>query len=97
MENVLRSLQSTSCHRLNSKLSYTFYSETGVKVIDLSDTTAMSTLEGHKKAVRQVTWHPSGSLLVGGAFLVRSDTVVLRLIDHLGCRWKSNCLGCIGR
>ena len=67
-----------------------------MKVIDLSDTTAMSTLEGHKKAVRQVTWHPSGTLLVGGAFLVQSDTVVLRLIDYLRCRWESNRLGCIG-
>ncbi|KAK7692601.1 hypothetical protein QCA50_004233 [Cerrena zonata] len=37
--------------------------ETTVKVIDLSDTTSMAVLDGHKKAVRQATWSPSGSHL----------------------------------
>ncbi|KAI0371170.1 hypothetical protein BV20DRAFT_965857 [Pilatotrama ljubarskyi] len=34
-----------------------------VKVIHLGDITNMATLEGHTKAVRRATWHPSGSLL----------------------------------
>ncbi|KAI5120641.1 hypothetical protein M0805_007978 [Coniferiporia weirii] len=34
-----------------------------VKVIDLDDTTKIHLLSGHKKGVRSVTWHPSGSLL----------------------------------
>ncbi|KAI0727995.1 hypothetical protein C8Q72DRAFT_974843 [Fomitopsis betulina] len=34
-----------------------------VKVIDLEDTTNVVLLEGHTKAVRKITWHPSGSLL----------------------------------
>ncbi|EIW62718.1 uncharacterized protein TRAVEDRAFT_112621 [Trametes versicolor FP-101664 SS1] len=37
--------------------------ETTVKVIDLEDITKMTVLEGHTKAVRKATWHPSGSLL----------------------------------
>ncbi|THH30799.1 hypothetical protein EUX98_g3387 [Antrodiella citrinella] len=38
-------------------------SEIEVKVISLEDTTDMKVLQGHEKAVRRVTWHPSGSLL----------------------------------
>ncbi|KAI0665347.1 hypothetical protein C8Q78DRAFT_1118280 [Trametes maxima] len=34
-----------------------------VKVIDLEDITRMVTLQGHSKAVRKATWHPSGALL----------------------------------
>ncbi|KAI0674964.1 hypothetical protein C8Q78DRAFT_965239 [Trametes maxima] len=34
-----------------------------VKVIDLEDITKMVTLQGHSKAVRKATWHPSGALL----------------------------------
>ncbi|CAL1707133.1 unnamed protein product [Somion occarium] len=37
--------------------------EPTVKVIDIEDTTKMFVLKGHTKAVRQATWHPSGSLL----------------------------------
>ncbi|TCD67448.1 hypothetical protein EIP91_012365 [Steccherinum ochraceum] len=37
--------------------------EMEIKIIDLEDTTSMKVLTGHKKAVRRVTWHPSGSLL----------------------------------
>ncbi|CCM06867.1 uncharacterized protein FIBRA_09175 [Fibroporia radiculosa] len=37
--------------------------ETTVKLIDLEDTTKIVVLQGHSKAVRKVTWHPSGSLL----------------------------------
>ncbi|KZT71046.1 hypothetical protein DAEQUDRAFT_750176 [Daedalea quercina L-15889] len=37
--------------------------ETIVKVIDLDDSTNVVLLNGHTKAVRKVTWHPSGSLL----------------------------------
>ena len=39
-------------------------SETAIKVIDLEDTTKMMILKGHSKAVRRVSWHPSGTLLV---------------------------------
>lgn len=39
-------------------------SETVVKVIDLDDTTKIKLLEGHKKGVRGVSWHPSGSIVV---------------------------------
>ncbi|KAI0342000.1 hypothetical protein BDW22DRAFT_1331357 [Trametopsis cervina] len=34
-----------------------------IKVIDLADTTKMMVLKGHSKAVRRVSWHPSGTLL----------------------------------
>ncbi|PCH43744.1 hypothetical protein WOLCODRAFT_122518 [Wolfiporia cocos MD-104 SS10] len=37
--------------------------ETTVKIIDFEDTTNVMVLKGHTKAVRRVTWHPSGSLL----------------------------------
>ncbi|KZT00847.1 WD40 repeat-like protein [Laetiporus sulphureus 93-53] len=37
--------------------------EPTVKVIDIEDTTNISVLGGHTKAVRKATWHPSGSLL----------------------------------
>ncbi|KAI0695530.1 WD40-repeat-containing domain protein, partial [Cytidiella melzeri] len=37
--------------------------EPSIKVIDLEDTTKMMVLRGHSKAVRRVTWHPSGALL----------------------------------
>ncbi|KAH9946996.1 hypothetical protein B0H21DRAFT_741281 [Amylocystis lapponica] len=37
--------------------------ETSVKLIDIQDTTKIVVLKGHSKAVRKVTWHPSGSLL----------------------------------
>ncbi|KAH8083763.1 hypothetical protein BXZ70DRAFT_1073548 [Cristinia sonorae] len=37
--------------------------EMEVKVISLEDTTDMKVLSGHRKAVRRVTWHPSGSLM----------------------------------
>ena len=35
-----------------------------MKLISLVDTTKISVLKGHTKAVRKATWHPSGSLLV---------------------------------
>ncbi|OSD04053.1 hypothetical protein PYCCODRAFT_1408512 [Trametes coccinea BRFM310] len=37
--------------------------EPKVKIVDLEDITQMMVLEGHTKAVRKATWHPSGSLL----------------------------------
>ncbi|KAI0930326.1 hypothetical protein AcW1_009052 [Taiwanofungus camphoratus] len=37
--------------------------EPSVKVIDTEDTTSLVVLNGHTKAVRKATWHPSGSLL----------------------------------
>ncbi|CDO76190.1 hypothetical protein BN946_scf185037.g13 [Trametes cinnabarina] len=37
--------------------------EPKVKIIDLEDITQTVVLEGHSKAVRKATWHPSGSLL----------------------------------
>ncbi|KAF8843017.1 WD40 repeat-like protein [Paxillus ammoniavirescens] len=37
--------------------------ETTVKIIDLDEITNVTALTGHKKCVRKVTWHPSGTLL----------------------------------
>ncbi|PSS37833.1 hypothetical protein PHLCEN_2v301 [Hermanssonia centrifuga] len=37
--------------------------ETVIKVVDLHDTNKIMLLRGHTKAVRRVSWHPSGSLL----------------------------------
>ncbi|KAI8993813.1 hypothetical protein BD414DRAFT_480518 [Trametes punicea] len=37
--------------------------EPTVKIVDLEDITQVVMLEGHTKAVRKATWHPSGSLL----------------------------------
>ncbi|KAI6033002.1 hypothetical protein F5J12DRAFT_946238 [Pisolithus orientalis] len=37
--------------------------ETTVKVVDINDITNVILLDGHKKCIRKVTWHPSGNLL----------------------------------
>ncbi|KDQ57598.1 hypothetical protein JAAARDRAFT_193900 [Jaapia argillacea MUCL 33604] len=37
--------------------------ESFVKIIDLEDTSKITLLQGHKRCIRRVTWHPSGSLL----------------------------------
>ncbi|KIJ67758.1 hypothetical protein HYDPIDRAFT_147689 [Hydnomerulius pinastri MD-312] len=37
--------------------------ETTIKIIDLNEITNVTVLSGHKKCVRKVTWHPSGTLL----------------------------------
>ncbi|KIJ49698.1 hypothetical protein M422DRAFT_59357 [Sphaerobolus stellatus SS14] len=37
--------------------------ELEVKLIDLKDSSNIQKLEGHKKGVRAVTWHPSGTIL----------------------------------
>ncbi|EMD37802.1 hypothetical protein CERSUDRAFT_114458 [Gelatoporia subvermispora B] len=37
--------------------------EPDVKLIDIHETTNITLLKGHTKAVRSATWHPSGSLL----------------------------------
>ncbi|KAF9237545.1 hypothetical protein BU15DRAFT_75916 [Melanogaster broomeanus] len=37
--------------------------ETTVKIVDLNEITNVTVLTGHKKCVRKVTWHPSGTLL----------------------------------
>ncbi|KAH7923714.1 WD40 repeat-like protein [Leucogyrophana mollusca] len=37
--------------------------ELSVKLIDLEEVTKVTTLSAHKRGVRKVTWHPSGSLL----------------------------------
>lgn len=47
-------------------------SEAAVKIVDLQDTTKVTLLKGHTKAVRRATWHPSGSLLVRAVLLCRS-------------------------
>jgi chromosome transmission fidelity protein 4 len=39
-------------------------SELIVKVIDVKDPLKVQLLAGHKKAVREATWSPDGSLLV---------------------------------
>ncbi len=60
--------------------TYAPNSEPDVKLVDLADTTKISFLKGHTKAVRRATWHPSGSLLVrrvgltlgfGGSHMIR--------------------------
>lgn len=51
-------------------------STTEIKVIDLKDTSKIFLLKGHTKAVRRVTWHPSGALLVrlrGAVLIVMHD------------------------
>ena len=40
------------------------YREPVVKIVDLQDPLKVTLLKGHTKAVRRVTWHPSGTLLV---------------------------------
>ncbi|EKM54305.1 uncharacterized protein PHACADRAFT_196736 [Phanerochaete carnosa HHB-10118-sp] len=37
--------------------------ETSIKIVNIKDITKLTVLKGHTKAVRRVTWHPSGSLL----------------------------------
>ncbi|KAH9942276.1 uncharacterized protein BXZ73DRAFT_87916 [Epithele typhae] len=37
--------------------------EPNIKLVDLDDITKVVILEGHTKAVRRATWHPSGALL----------------------------------
>ncbi|TFK94640.1 hypothetical protein K466DRAFT_475981 [Polyporus arcularius HHB13444] len=37
--------------------------EPDVKLINLADTTKITMLKGHTKAVRKATWHPSGTIL----------------------------------
>ena len=39
-------------------------SETTVKIVGLQDVTKVQVLSGHKKCIRKLTWHPSGTLLV---------------------------------
>lgn len=51
----------------NTEVTSTTYSETAIKIIDLEDTTKMMLLKGHSKAVRRVSWHPSGALLVSSS------------------------------
>ncbi|KAH0827974.1 hypothetical protein J3R83DRAFT_3613 [Lanmaoa asiatica] len=37
--------------------------ETTVKIVELKEVTNVQALSGHKKCVRKLTWHPSGTLL----------------------------------
>ncbi|KAF8444756.1 hypothetical protein L210DRAFT_3642979 [Boletus edulis BED1] len=37
--------------------------ETTVKIVELKEVTNVQVLSGHKKCVRKLTWHPSGTLL----------------------------------
>lgn len=42
----------------------TILSETTVKIVELKEVTNVQVLSGHKKCVRKLTWHPSGTILV---------------------------------
>lgn len=42
----------------------TTLSETIIKIVELDEVTNVQVLSGHKKCVRKLTWHPSGTLLV---------------------------------
>lgn len=39
-------------------------SETTVRIVELKEVTNVQVLSGHKKCIRKLTWHPSGTLLV---------------------------------
>ena len=42
----------------------TTLSETTIKIVELKEVTNVQVLTGHKKCLRKLTWHPSGTLLV---------------------------------
>ena len=66
LQSKYRALLYFKVVRGSSKIAIhdTSSSEPDVKLVDLSDTTKITTLRGHTKAVRKATWHPSGTYLV---------------------------------
>lgn len=54
-----------------------------VKLIDVRDTLKIEELTGHTKAVRDISWHPDGTLLVSSSPCVDFDRVAKSPSDHL--------------
>jgi WD40 repeat protein len=71
------------------------FSDLNVKVIDLSDTSKLQTLTGHKNGVRKATWHPSSSYLVSIDSLVTQNSDFIG--DHMRPRWSNRRLGYVAR
>ena len=76
-------------------IDFVFSSETIVKVIDLDDTTKIKLLDGHKKGVRGVSWHPSEALIVSYLLRFQMSSFKHSFLDNLRIRREAHCLGCV--